>query len=63
MTIHDFDITRFILGEEPEVVTATGARLVAPALMEKLGDYDTVTVAMTTASGKQAVITNSREAV
>jgi hypothetical protein len=52
-----------ILGEKPEVVTATGARLVAPALMEKRGDYDTVTVAMTTASGKQAVITNSREAV
>ena len=31
--------------------------------MEKLGDYDTVTVVMTTASGKQAVINNSREAV
>ena len=30
--------------------------------MEKLGDYDTVTVVMTTASGKQAMITNSREA-
>ncbi len=30
--------------------------------MEKLGDYDTVTVVLTTASGKQAVITNSREA-
>ena len=42
---------------------ATGARLVAPALMEKLGDYDTVTVLMTTASGKQAIIINSREAV
>ena len=63
MTIHDFDMARFILGEEPEVVFATGSRLVAPALMEKLGDYDTVTVVMTTASGKQAVITNSREAV
>ena len=63
MTIHDFDMARFILGEEPEVVMATGARLVAPALMEKLGDFDTVTVVMTTASGKQAIITNSREAL
>jgi myo-inositol 2-dehydrogenase/D-chiro-inositol 1-dehydrogenase len=62
MTIHDFDMARFILGEEPEVITATASRLVAPALMEKLGDYDTVTVLMTTASGKQAIITNSREA-
>ena len=63
MTIHDFDMARFILDEEPEVVFATASRLVAPALMEKLGDYDTVTVVLTTASGKQAVITNSREAV
>jgi myo-inositol 2-dehydrogenase / D-chiro-inositol 1-dehydrogenase len=63
MTIHDFDMARFILGEEPEVVLATASRLVAPALMERLGDYDTVTVAMTTASGKQALILNSREAV
>jgi myo-inositol 2-dehydrogenase / D-chiro-inositol 1-dehydrogenase len=62
MTIHDFDMARYILGEEPEVITATASRLVAPAPMEKLGDYDTVTVLMTTASGKQAIITNSREA-
>ncbi|HTR14963.1 MAG TPA: inositol 2-dehydrogenase [Roseiarcus sp.] len=63
MTIHDFDMARFVLGEEPEVVFATALRLVAPALMEKLGEYDTVTAVLTTASGKQAVITNSREAV
>jgi myo-inositol 2-dehydrogenase/D-chiro-inositol 1-dehydrogenase len=63
MTIHDFDMARFILGEEPVTVIATGARLVAPALMERLGDFDTVTVLMTTASGKQAIITNSREAL
>ena len=62
MTIHDFDMARFILGEEPVDVFATGSRLVSPALMEGLGDYDTVTVAMTTASGKQAIIINSREA-
>jgi myo-inositol 2-dehydrogenase / D-chiro-inositol 1-dehydrogenase len=62
MTIHDFDMARYILGEEPEIVAATASRLVAPALMEELGDYDTVTVLMATASGKQAIIINSREA-
>lgn len=62
MTIHDFDMARYILGEEPSEVFATGSRLVAPALMETLGDHDTVTVVMRTASGKQAIITNSREA-
>ena len=63
MTIHDLDMARFILGEEVAEVFATGSRLVDPALMEKLGDYDTVAVVLTTASGKQAVITNSRQAV
>ncbi|MDT8871816.1 Gfo/Idh/MocA family oxidoreductase [Komagataeibacter rhaeticus] len=37
MTIHDFDMARFILDEEPTEVFATGSRLVAPALMETLG--------------------------
>lgn len=63
MTIHDFDMARFILGEEVTTVFATGARLVDPALMQKLGDFDTVTVVLTTASGKQAVILNSRQSV
>ena len=62
MTIHDFDMARYILGEEPVEVFATGSRLVAPALMQTLGDHDTVTVVMKTASGKQAIITNSRKA-
>lgn len=63
MTIHDFDMARFILGEDVTEVTATGSRLVDPALMERCGDYDTVTVVLKTASGKQAIITNSRRAV
>ena len=62
MTIHDFDMARYILGEEPETVFATGARLVAPKLMERLGDHDTITVVMQTASGRQAILLNSREA-
>ncbi|HEY0276020.1 MAG TPA: inositol 2-dehydrogenase [Paenirhodobacter sp.] len=63
MTIHDFDMARFILGEEVTEVSATGSRLVDPALMAKCGDYDTVTVVLKTASGKQAIINNSRRAV
>lgn len=63
MTIHDFDMARFILGEEVTEVAATGSRLVKPELMEKLDDYDTVTVVLKTASGKQAIINNSRRAV
>ncbi|MGL4234629.1 inositol 2-dehydrogenase [Tabrizicola sp.] len=62
MTIHDLDMARFILGEVVTQVFATGSRLVDPDLMEKLGDHDTVTVVLTTASGKQAIITNSRRA-
>lgn len=62
MTIHDFDMARFILGEDVTEVTATGSRLVDPALMERCGDYDTVTVLLKTASGRQCVIANSRRA-
>ncbi|WP_417208602.1 inositol 2-dehydrogenase [Antarctobacter sp.] len=63
MTIHDFDMARFVMGEEFETVSAVGARLVAPALMRRCDDYDTVTVTLTTASGKQCVISNARRAV
>ncbi|MEM9551560.1 MAG: inositol 2-dehydrogenase [Pseudomonadota bacterium] len=63
MTIHDLDLARFMLGEEVTEVSATGSRLVNPALMDRCADYDTVVVTLTTASGKQAIITNSRQAV
>ncbi|MGY0193966.1 inositol 2-dehydrogenase [Leptothrix sp. BB-4] len=62
MTIHDFDMARFVLGEEPVEVLAQGSRLVDPALMDRLGDYDTVTVVLRTASGQQCVINNCRQA-
>jgi myo-inositol 2-dehydrogenase/D-chiro-inositol 1-dehydrogenase len=63
MTIHDFDMARFMLGEEVTEVSAMGSRLVDPALMQRLNDYDTVTVVLKTASGKQCIINNSRQAV
>lgn len=60
MTIHDFDLARFMLGEEPEEVFAIGGRLIDPAMMDELNDYDSVMVVMRTASGKQCHINNSR---
>lgn len=61
MTIHDFDMARYLLGEEPVSVSATAAVLVDKAIGEA-GDYDSVSVILQTASGKQAIISNSRRA-
>ena len=61
MTIHDFDMARFMLGEEPVRVLATGSVLVDKAIGDA-GDFDTVSVILTTKSGKQCVISNSRRA-
>lgn len=61
MTIHDFDVARWLLGEEVESVVAVGAVLTDPAI-GKLGDYDSVNVILRTPSGRQAIITNSRRA-
>lgn len=61
MTIHDFDMARFLLGEEISEVVATAAVLVDPEI-GKAGDFDSVQVMLKTASGKQAMISNSRRA-
>jgi myo-inositol 2-dehydrogenase/D-chiro-inositol 1-dehydrogenase len=61
MTIHDFDMARFLLGEEVSEVSAMAAVLVDPAI-GKAGDSDSVQVMLKTASGKMAVISNSRRA-
>ena len=61
MMIHDFDMARFLVGEEFVIVNALGAALVDKAIGEA-GDVDTAAVQMQTASGKIAVITNSRRA-
>ncbi|WEK06365.1 MAG: inositol 2-dehydrogenase [Candidatus Devosia phytovorans] len=61
MTIHDFDMARFLLGEEIETVSAQASVLVDKAIGEA-GDYDSVSVMLSTASGKHATISNSRRA-
>ena len=58
MTIHDFDLARFFLGEVVEV-TATGANLVDPAIAEA-GDIDSAVVVLRGRDGALASITNSR---
>ena len=62
MMIHDFDLARFVLGEEPVTITAAGSVKITPELAE-LGDIDTAMVLMTTASGVQCHINCSRQAV
>ncbi|MGD9915682.1 MAG: inositol 2-dehydrogenase [Rhizobiaceae bacterium] len=61
MTIHDFDMARFLLGEEPVTVSAHASVLVDKKIGE-LGDFDSASVILVTASGKQAIISNSRRA-
>ncbi len=61
MMIHDFDMACFLLGETPVTVSAVGSVLTDPAI-KPTGDVDTAAVHMRTASGKLAIITNSRRA-
>ena len=61
MTIHDFDVARWLLGEEPVSVMAAASVLTDPAI-GKVGDFDSANVILTTASGKQATINNTRRA-
>ncbi|MCP4791247.1 MAG: inositol 2-dehydrogenase, partial [Gammaproteobacteria bacterium] len=61
MTIHDFDMARFLLAEEVSQVSAHASCLVDPAIGQA-GDVDTAVITLTTASGKLAQITNSRRA-
>ncbi|HEV7256040.1 MAG TPA: inositol 2-dehydrogenase [Mesorhizobium sp.] len=61
MTIHDFDMARFLLGEEPVSVSAHAAVLVDEKI-GSLGDFDSASVILETAGGKQCLISNSRRA-
>ena len=66
MTIHDFDMARWMLlagenGQEPVEVFAYGATLVDPAIGQA-GDIDSAMVLLKTASGRMAHINNSRRA-
>jgi myo-inositol 2-dehydrogenase/D-chiro-inositol 1-dehydrogenase len=62
MTIHDFDMCRYLMGEEVVEIYAAGTSLVNPKIGEA-GDVDTAVVTLTYESGAYCVIDNSREAV
>jgi myo-inositol 2-dehydrogenase/D-chiro-inositol 1-dehydrogenase len=59
MMIHDLDMARWLVGEEPASVYARGSALVDPAI-GAAGDIDTAVVVLETASGRLCQITNSR---
>jgi myo-inositol 2-dehydrogenase/D-chiro-inositol 1-dehydrogenase len=61
MMIHDLDMARFILGEEPVAVSAMGTALVDKEI-GAAGDLDTAVVIMETKSGKVVQISCSRRA-
>lgn len=62
MTVHDFDMARYLSGSEVVEVYAAGAVLVDPAI-GKAGDIDTAVITLKMQSGAIAVIDNSRKAI
>ena len=61
MMIHDLDMARFLLGEEPVELTVAASCLVDGEIGQA-GDFDTAVVTLKTASGKLCQISNSRRA-
>ena len=61
MTVHDFDMARYVTGSEVEEVYARGEVRVDPAIGEA-GDLDTAVVVLRHVSGALTTIDNSRRA-
>ncbi len=62
MTIHDFDMARYLLADEVEEIYAAGGVLVDPAIGEA-GDLDTAVITLRYKNGAIGSIDNSRRAV
>jgi len=62
MTIHDFDMARYLSGCEVVEVYAAGGVLVDP-LIGKAGDIDTAVITLKFSNGAIGTIDNSRKAV
>jgi myo-inositol 2-dehydrogenase/D-chiro-inositol 1-dehydrogenase len=62
MTIHDFDMARFLIGSDVTEIYAVGGVMVDPAIGEA-GDIDTALTTLKFANGALGVIDNSRRAV
>ena len=61
MLIHDFDVFRWIIGDEAETVHASASCLVDPAIAEA-GDVDSTAVTIRTRRGRLCQINTSRRA-
>ncbi len=62
MTIHDFDMVRYLAGSEVEEVYVAAGVMVDPAIGEA-GDVDTAVITLKFANGAIGTIDNSRKAV
>jgi len=62
MTIHDFDMARFLIGEEVEEIYAAAGVMVDPAIGQA-GDLDTALIVLRFRSGTIGTIDNCRQAV
>lgn len=62
MTIHDFDLARFLINDEVEEIYAVGDALVDPAIGDA-GDLDTAVTTLRYTNGALGIIDNSRQAV
>ncbi|MEM7535298.1 MAG: inositol 2-dehydrogenase [Chloroflexota bacterium] len=62
MTIHDFDMARYLINDEVESVYAAASVMVDPAIGEA-GDVDTTVITLQYKSGAIGIIDNSRQAV
>ncbi|MCD8140111.1 MAG: inositol 2-dehydrogenase [Planctomycetaceae bacterium] len=62
MMIHDFDLSRYLLNDEPVEIYATGSCMVDPEFA-KYDDFDTAMVVIRFAKGAICHIDNSRRAV
>ncbi|AMP89697.1 inositol 2-dehydrogenase [Legionella pneumophila] len=62
MSIHDFDMARFLMQSEVVEVYATGAVLINPDF-EQFDDVDTAIIQLRFANGAFGVIDNSRQAI
>jgi myo-inositol 2-dehydrogenase/D-chiro-inositol 1-dehydrogenase len=61
MTIHDFDMARFLVGDEVEEIYTAGAVMVDPAIGEA-GDLDTAIITLRFRNGAIGIIDNCRQA-
>ncbi len=62
MAIHDFDMARYLVGDEPETIYAVGGVRISSEIGEA-GDVDTALCTLTFRNGVFVTIDNSRQAV